>query len=172
LVDKARTVLQDFYKDNDLAFTQKSAQAPPPPPPLPGGGEPYGGAKGESTGIDAILGMIHEDILADIKKAEGKEKEAVEEYEKFVADTKDSIEANNKSIKDMEGEIADCEEAEAKATEERAGDKSTLDAVMKEIKLAEPGCAFITINFEVRKTNRQMEIDGLLNAKAILQGAV
>jgi len=166
LIKKAKEVLEGFYKDNGLALTQK--QAPPPPPPT--WDAPYGGAKGESTGIQAILSMILEDVEADIAKAKKAEEDAIAEYEKFVEDTKESIAANNKAIEDMKGEIATCEENVATAMEERNTAKGSLDAVMEEIKAAQPGCEFMTINFEVRKTNRQMEIDGLLKAKAILQG--
>jgi len=42
---------------------------------------------------------------------------------------------------------------------------------MESIKEAEASCDFITINFETRIKNRQLEIDGLLKAKSILQGA-
>ena len=34
-----------------------------------------------------------------------------------------------------------------------------------------PGCDFIAMNFKMRLTNRQIEKDGLLKAKAILEGA-
>merc|ERR1719420_391518 len=175
LIMKAKETLANFYKDNGLALAQlaqpptvEAGKAPPPPPKT--WDEPYGGAKGESTGIQAILGMIHEDVLADIEKATKAEEKAIAEYEAFVKDTKESIAANNKAIEDMEGEIADCEEKITTATEERASAKGELDSVMEEIKAAEPGCDFATINFEVRKKNRQMEIDGLLKAKPILQG--
>lgn len=70
----------------------------------------------------------------------------------------------------MEGEIADCEKAIEDAKESRASDLGELKSVMEKIKVDEPGCEFMTINFPVRATNRQMEIDGLLKAKAILQG--
>jgi len=87
-----------------------------------------------------------------------------------VEDTKNAIKANQKAINDMTEEIAECEQKIESAKEERTTAKGTLDSVMEEIKVAEPGCEFITVNFETRKTNRQMEIDGLLKAKAILEG--
>merc|ERR1712139_327439 len=59
LIKQAKETLQSFYTDNELALLQAKKGAPPPPPPTPEGG--YGGAKGESTGIQAILQMILED---------------------------------------------------------------------------------------------------------------
>merc|ERR1719214_208304 len=119
-------VLKGFYEDNGLALVQRAAQPPTveagkaPPPPPPTWEAPYGGAKGESTGIQAILQMILEDVEADIKKANAAEKEAIEEYEKFKADTEQSIADNQKSIEDMKGEIATCEENIENAKTERA----------------------------------------------------
>lgn len=36
---------------------------------------------------------------------------------------------------------------------------------------AQPGCDFVTVNFETRLKARQVEKDGLVEAKAILSGA-
>merc|ERR1719331_410228 len=99
-------VLKGFYEDNGLVFAQRGAQpstvkageAPPPPPPT--WDAPYGGAKGESTGIQAILGMILEDVEKDIAKADEEEKKAIEEYEKMKKDTEAAIEAAEQAIAD------------------------------------------------------------------------
>merc|ERR1719420_725630 len=179
LIKKAKETLQSFYEDNGLTLVQKKADQPPtgieagkaPPPPPPTFDEPYGGAKGESTGIQAILQMILEDVEADIDKAKKAEEEAIKEYEKFKKETEESIEAAQKTIEDNKGEIAKCEKTIESTKKERFKSKESLDSVMEEIVVKEPACIFMTVNFETRKTNRQMEIDGLLKAKAILQGA-
>merc|ERR1719281_1626655 len=148
LIKQAMDVLKGFYEDNGLVLAQRGAQPPEvkageaPPPPPPTWDAPYGGAKGESTGIQAILSMILEDVEADIAKAKKAEEDAIAEYEKFVEDTKESIATNNKAIEDMKGEIATCEENVATAMEERNTAKGSLDAVMEEIKAAQPGCEF------------------------------
>jgi len=176
LIQQAMDVLANFYKDNGLAFMQKAAQAPTveagkaPPPPPPTWDAPYGGAKGENTGIQAILGMILEDVKADIEKSVKAEEAAIAEFEKLKKDTEDAIAANTKAIEDMKGEIASCEEEIETAKAERLSALGSLKSVMEEIKIAQPECEFMTVNFEVRSKNRQMEIDGLLKAKAILQG--
>jgi len=177
LIKKAMDTLKGFYEDNGLTLVQRLAaqrgaapgEAPPPPPPTPS--EPYGGAKGESTGIQAILGMILEDVEKDIKKADEEEKAAIEEFEKFKEDTEKSIEAAEKAIDDMKGDIADAETAIEEQVEVKTKAKNTLDSIMEEIKVITPGCDFIAVNIEVRAKNRQLEIDGLLKAKAILEGA-
>merc|ERR1719262_1751277 len=80
LVENAKGVLEGFYKDNGLSLMQKAKQAPPPPPPQTFDA-PYGGAKGESTGIVTMMDIIAEDIQKDIDAAKKAEKEAVAEYE-------------------------------------------------------------------------------------------
>merc|ERR1719265_2031798 len=63
LIEQTMAVLSKFYEDNGLALAQVDAppsvsagEAPPPPPQT--WSEPYGGAKGESNGIQGILGLI------------------------------------------------------------------------------------------------------------------
>merc|ERR1719321_2267128 len=169
LIKQAKDTLAGFYKDNELTFIQKKKNGAAPPPPTPEGG--YGGAKGESTGIQAILQMILEDVEADIDKAKKAEEESIKEYKKFKKDTEDAIEDANKTIKDHEGEIAKCEETIESTKKERIGAKGSLDSIMEEIMTKAPNCEFMTVNFPVRIKNRQMEIDGLLKAKTILEAA-
>merc|ERR1719271_1084019 len=94
LVAKATEVLESFYHDNDLMFVQKGKQpvtgmaagdAPPPPPPTWEGG--YGGKTGESSGIIAIMEMVHEDIKKDRADAQDDEDNAQEEYDDFKSDS-------------------------------------------------------------------------------------
>merc|ERR1719456_2085574 len=177
LIKQAMDVLKGFYEDNGLVLAQRGAQPPvvkageAPPPPPQTWDAPYGGAKGESTGIQAILGMILEDVEKDISKADAEEKKAIEAFEKMKKDTEESIAAAQKAIEDYKGEIADAETAIEEAIGSKTKSKGTLDAVMEEIKVMEPGCDFVAVNFDVRTKNRQLEIDGLLKAKAILEGA-
>jgi len=178
LIEKAMDVLKAFRTDNNLDLVQRSAQEPPkveagkaPPPPPATFDEPYGGAKGESMGIQSILGMIKEDIEKDIKKADKEEEEAKAAYEKMKEDAEAAIEAAEKAISDLEDKKAKAEEAKAEQVKIKEKAKPALDSIMETIKEEEAGCNFITINFKLRIKNRQLEIDGLLKAKAILQGA-
>merc|ERR1719428_2327836 len=82
LIEKAMGVLKTFYEDSfGLLQVQHGAKQPPvveagkaPPPPPSTWSEPYGGAQGESKGIQAILGLILDDVKEDIKKAVEAEK--------------------------------------------------------------------------------------------------
>merc|ERR1719473_1384745 len=139
----------------------KAGEAPPPPPKT--WEAPYGGATGESTGIIATLMLIHEDITKDIAKATA-------EYEEFKSDSEKHILELNTQISDMEGEVAEKESDVVQTGKDRREKGDELKVVMKKIKDAEPGCDYFTINYPVRSKNRQIEVDGLHKARAILAG--
>merc|ERR1719468_661676 len=178
LVANAKDVLETFYKENNLMLSQVSkkqpfvteaGKAPPPPPATWDGG--YGGKTEESTGIIAILGMIKEDIDKDVEKATTAEKEAqapLDESKKEIEATVEKLEKLNNSLLIEQGkkeqDVEDTKDSRVKA-------HGLLAATMEKIKDAEPGCDYFTINFPLRSKDRNIEIDGLIKAKAILQGA-
>jgi len=178
-VTNAKTVLSQFYSSNGLMLVQgKGVQAPvdvagqaPPPPPATWE-KPYGGKTAEATGIVAILEMIHADIMADIAKADREEREAVTLY----TTTKTNLENERTELQTSVGQLtieAGGHQTDiTTALQGRGTKKGELSAVMERISGAAPDCDFIAINFHVRSQNRQIEIDGLEKAKAILSGAV
>lgn len=177
LVEKAKEVLANFYEENDLNLVQKS-KAPPtvvageaPPPPPPTWEEPYGGQKGESAGIISILEMIHDDINKDKAKAKDEEDTAQEEFDDFKTDSEKQIDDLEDTITDLEGSIADKEDDVSSKKGDRGDKKDSLDTLLSKIKDEQPGCDFLLVNFQVRTENRQIELDGLDKAKAILDGA-
>jgi len=179
LVGSAKDVLENFYAENGLNLMQHkpamlqhgqpAGEAPPPPPST--WEEPYGGAKGESNGIVAILEMIKDDIKKDKTKAKTDEDKAEENFQSFKTESENQIGVLNDAITDLEDEISGKETKVTEAKEERGTKKDELDAVVEKIHDAEPGCDFIRLNFAMRTKNRDIEVDGLDKAKAILKGA-
>merc|ERR1719352_1775787 len=169
-------VLAKFYEDNGLAFAQTSEEAPPTvvageaPPPTTWS-EPYGGAKGESNGIQGILGLIKEDVEKDIKVATSEEEAAIQEFETLETDTAASTEALEAEKADLEGQVGAAEEAIVNTESSRADKKQILDDTITFLKDIAPNCDYISVNFEIRKKNRWAERDGLEKAKAILSGS-
>lgn len=174
-VKEATEVMQNFYGDlkDGKVFMQESGPAgkAPPPPPKTWDDPNYGGKTGESNGIIEILKMVQEDISRDIRKANEEEEKASQLYN----ETKDE---NNAEKKTLNGLITSLNSTRAEnagdlkeAKESRISEKRSLDGHLKSIENAEPGCNFFVINYHVRRSNRHIEIDGLVKAKAILQGA-
>jgi len=175
LVERAKGVLSDFYADNGLVFVQKKKMEPvvagaAPPPPPSTWEAPYGGKTGESQGIVAILEMIHEDILKDQTKAKADEDKAQETFNAFKTNSEQQIETLNSANSDLTDTKGQKEDDISTAKEQRGSKHDELNAVIAKINDATPSCVYNTINYPVRLENRQIEIDGLIKAKAILEG--
>jgi len=182
LVQKSMDVLAKFYQDEGLVLVQKRAaehtQQPPemtaageaPPPPPSTFSQPYGGNTAESGGIQSIMGMIKDDIQKDIRTATDEENKAASDFATFNTETEAMISSLESEKTNLEGEIGAAEKAmvEAKATRDKK--KAVLDDTLDLLKSIAPGCDFMAVNFELRKANRESEIDGLYEAKASLQG--
>merc|ERR1719152_534696 len=175
LVMRAKDVLAGFYEENNLNLLQKSkmdpvqaGEAPPPPPST--WEAPYGGKTGESNGIVAILEMIHEDILKDKTKSKADEDKAEETFQSFKTNSETQIQALEDANSDLTDTKGQKESDISTAKEQRGTKHDELNEVIAKINDATPSCVYTTINYPVRLKNRQVEIDGLEKAKAILQG--
>merc|ERR1719235_836145 len=182
LIESAKGVLEKFYEEAGLKFAQMHAQvrrvkqepfvaAGEAPTPPPAGFDDYSGGSRQSTGVIAMLTLIKEDIEKDIAKAKKQEEEAQAAYDKLVADIEAAIAAKEQTKSDLEGEIASDSEAKTQENTTMTDNQAQLDAVISYLKEIATGCDFIAMNFNIRLTNRQMEVDGLKKAKSILQGA-
>jgi len=173
LVQQARDVLASFYSENGLVLAQQpvveAGKAPPPPPTT--WEAPYGGKTDEKDGIVAILDMVKEDIVADIAKAKAEEDAAQAAYESFRKESETQIANLTSEIERLEGEKGQKEESVKTTKDARGLKKGEVDVVMQKIKDALVGCDYITVNVQRRTSNRSIELDGLIKAKAILEGA-
>jgi len=184
LIEKAILALQEFYEakesgGNLIQVQSQKAKVTPPeleagkaPPPPPGTWEmDYGGEKESSQGVVAILILIKADVEKDMKVAEKEEEEAKSLYEDFLTESLGQL---DKLVTLMDEAMTSRGEAETKKrTEEKdqTQQKDVLGTTIDTIEAEEPRCNFITVNFDVRKKNREAEIDGLNKAKAVLNGA-
>merc|ERR1719443_1792804 len=186
LIGKSKDVLEKFYSDNGLALAQTGSrvtahggsaqpevvagEAPPPPPST--FSEPYGGNKGANNGIQSILEMVKADVEKDIKTATAEEAKAKEDYDNFKSDTEALIKSLESEKANLEGEVGDAETAVVDAKKTRKDKKKVLDDTMAFLRSIAPSCDYMAVNFELRKANREAEIDGLIEAGASLEGGV
>merc|ERR1719335_1077314 len=110
LLKQAIVALSDFYKRNKMPVPQLIQKAPEysedpnKAPETSWSGSDYGGRKSESSGIVAILTMIKEDTIIEMKDARADEAEAQKEYlEQKGAMTK-SLDALGATKSSTEGE--------------------------------------------------------------------
>jgi len=187
LIGKSKDVLEKFYADNGLALVQTgrrvaehggSAQPEvvageaPPPPPTTFGGEPYGGNKGSTSGIISLLEMVKSDVEKDITTATAAEDKAKSEYDTFKSETEALIKSLESEKANLEGEVGDAETAVVNAKATRKDKKKVLDDTMAFLRSIASSCDYMAVNFELRKANREAEIDGLIEAGASLEGGV
>jgi len=170
----AKNVLEGFYQDKNLMLVQKkqpvsvAGEAPPPPPPT--WEAPYGGKTGESSGIIAIMDMVHQDILKDKATAKKEEEDAESEYKEFKKDSiaqMKSLQKDHDAKRKIQGDKLD---DKSDAESDRDGKALTLKAVMTKMDGIAPNCEYFAVNYLLRAKNRQIEMDGLLKAQAILKG--
>lgn len=183
LVAQSRTVLERFYQSEGLAATAlaqtkakdapgtaPAGQAPLPPPST--WDSPYGGKMPESNSIVAILETIEEDIRKDAQKAKAEEDEAQLNFKEFMGESMKQVFQLKRANNGMQESVADKTDDVQTLRQEQGTTKDSLDAVLKKMSDAKPGCDFVTLNYEMRLKNRHVERDGLMKAKAILNGAV
>merc|ERR1719388_501280 len=182
LVGKSKDVLEKFYSDNGLALAQvkshahvaqpevAAGEAPPPPPTT--WSEPYGGNKGSTNGIISLLEMVKSDIEKDITTATAEEEKAKADYDTFKTETEALIMSLTSEKTSLEGEVGDAETAIVDAKQTRKDKKKVLDDTMAFLRSIATSCDYMAVNFELRKANREAEIDGLIEAGASLEGGV
>merc|ERR1719375_2166284 len=185
LIQKSMDVLAKFYTDEGLALVQTRrvsatvhAKQPPamsaageaPPPPPATFSQPYGGAKGESNGIQSIMQMLKDDIGKEIRTATDEEDKAEADFDTFNSETDTMIGELDAEKTELEGEIGDAHQAQSDAKATRNSKKASLDDTLGVLRSIAPNCDFMAANFELRKSNREAEIDGLYEAKASLSG--
>merc|ERR1719377_435821 len=143
-------------------------EAPPPPP------ETYGAyaKKGEeSSGVIAMIDLLIKDLATEMTTITAEEKNAQEDYEKFMADSAEKRAADSKLIEEKEGAKAETEAALQAMGEEKKSKSAEAMATMKYIEDLHLECDWLIKNFELRKEARAGEVDALKKAKAVLSGA-
>jgi len=151
------------------SFMQVREEDAPPPPPAAMGA--YSKKSEESGGVMAMMDMMVNDVKKDAQKAEMEEKDAQEDYEELMADSKKKRAADSKAITTKE-------QAKAEADGTAQDSKDNLQEAQKElystkqyIQTLHNDCDFLIENFDFRKQARADESDALQKAKAVLSGA-
>lgn len=169
IVKKAKGVLEKFYEDNGLMLVQRAHEEPAMEKPKTWEGD-YGGRTEESGSIIAILDMVVEDITKDIETAQASEDKSKAAFDEFVAESTTQIDGLTKKISDLTDAKTEKNSSIADDTAEKDTSGEGLKAIMKTIAGNRPGCDFLAVNYPMRRKNRKGEMDGLVKAKAILQG--
>jgi len=150
-----------------IGFVQSDA-APPPPPEA---NMAYQKKGEESSGVIQMIDNLINDVEKENQVLELEEKDAQEDYEKFMEDAKAKRAEDSKSQSDKEGALAETEEELVASKESLKAKQTDLMAQDKELSGLHADCDWLMKYYEARKEARSGEIDAMQKAKAVLNGA-
>jgi len=144
-------------------------QAAPPPPPA--ANLAYKTKGEESSGVIQMIDTLINDVEKENQVMKLEEKDAQDDYEKFMSDAKEKRAADSKSMTDAEGSLAETDE-------QMVTDKGTLKNKNTELMETDKylagihaDCDFLLKYYDMRKEARTGEVDAMGKAKDVLNGA-
>jgi len=161
----ARTGVTSFV---EISAHLHEQDAPPPPPET---FDAYAGQKEESGGVLKMIDLLVKDVDKSMLEAEHEEKAAQKDYEQMLQDSADMRILDKKELQDKNIAKANMESDVEASQETKASTGTELMATEKYLSSLHGECDFLLKYFDVRKEARTGEIDALVNAKAVLQGA-
>jgi len=168
-VEAAIKILKEFYsKASDSALLQGSgglsqamAQA---------ASVPYKGMQGESTGVLGMLDVILSDFSRLEAETSSAEDQAVSAYDKFMAESTQSIAIKNTESKHKEHKKQQTDDKNRSLTKERGLTQGELDAALDYYEKLKADCVDTNLSYEARVQAREQEIQSLKEAMRILAG--
>merc|ERR1719265_322168 len=156
-VELAIGVLKEFY--DKQAFLQQG-QVPEM--------KEYKGQGGSATGVVGMLEVILSDFARVEAETTADEKQAANEYDQFMADSKADSEAKHKEEFDK-GLQKDQKEHDLKGLKkDLASTQEELDAALKYQAELKPQCLEVHVSYEERVAKRKEEIESLKKAYEVL----
>merc|ERR1719253_2032474 len=150
------------------AQVRRAVAVPPPPPETFGA---YQKKDGKSNGVMALMDQMIDELKDGMTEAKHTEETDQAEYERLMAASQETREANAKSITQKEQDKAAWGEKIEAAKTDQASEKTALLKLGEYIAGLHGSCDFLVQNFDLRTEARTNEIEGLKNAKAVLSGA-
>jgi len=151
------------------AHHQSRSTVDPPVAPEAGVGSHSNNKK--SGGVVALMDMLTKEVEVSMQDAANAEKVAQRDYEELVADAKTTREQDSKSIVSMNAAKAEMEGQQDEAKTSHTLSEEALASTNTYIAELHGSCDFIIASFEERREKRTNEVEGLKNAKAVLNGA-
>merc|ERR1719230_1218482 len=165
----AKNRLNKFYNPKlykEPEFAQVSHHDAPPPPP-----ETFGAYSQQSEsggGVIAMIDTLIKELDTEMTEAETEEKLAQEEYDEFMADSKDKRAADSKSVADKETMKGETEDQLTKLKDTHKNVLIEIMATDEVITNLHGQCDWLLKYFDTRKEARAGEVDALKKAKAVL----
>mmetsp|Transcript_103485 Transcript_103485/g.298031 ORF Transcript_103485/g.298031 Transcript_103485/m.298031 type:complete len:723 (+) Transcript_103485:54-2222(+) len=147
---------------------QARKDAPAPPPETFG---PYQRKSEQGNGVIAMIDLLIKDLDKEMQEAQVSEKDAQADYEKMMADASSKRMADSKLMTEKTSAKADAEEQLQAAKDKKVATGKEHTATMEYIQSLHAECDWLMQYHAARKEARSSEIESLVNAKAVLNGA-
>jgi len=168
-VQKAITILSDFYRGANRAFVQTKKS--PLDDDMAGSEAGFSGSyKGNQAAGSGIIGML-ETILSDFhrstKSTEEAEHQAGRDFAKFSQEVKVSIASKETGLTQTENDLKMASGDMAAALNSLRDTQGLLDTTLQTLEELNPACVDTGMSYEERVERRQNEIDALKSVVAI-----
>merc|ERR1719329_39461 len=130
----------------------------------------YGGRKGESGGIIAILEMLAEDVEKEIRESHADNADAKEKFDKQNNALQDSLDALEDNKANAERQLSDLDEKMRSYDKHRSNRLADAKAEMYSQQAIGVDCQWVKTHFEKRREKRKTEMQGLEDARGFLAG--
>jgi len=180
LLDQTLVALARFYTTNKIPMSLAQKKGPSGPeytvdadkaPETSWADEKYGGRSEETHGIVEILKMIKEDVEKEIKTSREDDAAAEAQYEKERGDLQDTLDAQRALKASTEREKSEVEARKLERTKFKNAKNKDLTAEGELATSIYNDCSWVATHFQSRRTKREKEIEGLIDAKGYLGGA-
>merc|ERR1719247_967967 len=161
-------VQTQLYAQLRVRSSDDAAAAPPPPPAT---WDAYQKKDGKSNGVIALMDMLMKELQDGITEAENEEKTAQSDYERLMVESKESRASMSESITSKEVAKADLDSKIEATKEKKTSEETQLASLKQTMAQLHADCDFLVENYDLRKTAREAEVEGLQNAKSVLSGA-
>merc|ERR1719191_1820858 len=131
-----------------------------------------GNEKGAQDAIISMMTQIKENLENEVALADKAEDKAIVDHETLTKEVEKQEDQYDKYIIELDGLMADATAEIEKLTEAKTKTEEERDATVQYLAEIKPNCEWIKGAFTLRANARAKEHKGLLEAKAILAGAV
>lgn len=176
LLETAMEQIGKFFKENKIdtgaALIQRHQAEPEKYKDMPDAGfkdADYEGAKGSTKGLQGMMETIKGDMEAEIANGKKQDKENQALYEKDYGALKELLDTqkeqeltSTKALADLKSDTETKKEFKDDKTDEKTAAEKNKENLNTD-------CAWVKTNFDSRREKRQAEIQGLVEAKGVLQ---
>lgn len=125
----------------------------------------------ESGGVIAMIDLLVKDLDAELTEAKVAEEDAGKDHASLARDSAQKRAQDSSALTEKESALADTEAALDRHRDTKVATTKELMGVAGYLQSLHNECDWLIKYFDVRRTARNEEIDGLANARAVLSGA-